>query len=109
MYSDKPTVNILTSLMVDKGIRRVIVCPGSRNIPLIHNFSECPYIDCYPVTDERSAGFYAIGMSLATAEPVAICVTSGSALEHCPSYSRGVLSMPAYCRNFCRQADRKNR
>lgn len=80
MYSDKPTVNILTSLMVDKGIRRVIVCPGSRNIPLIHNFSECPYIDCYPVTDERSAGFYAIGMSLATAEPVAICVTSGSAI-----------------------------
>ena len=33
-----------------------------------------------PVTDERSAGFYALGMSQALKSPVAVCVTSGSAL-----------------------------
>lgn len=80
MYSDKKTVNMLTALLVDKGIRKAVVCPGSRNIPLVQNFSECPYIECFPVTDERSAAFYALGLSLAADEPVAVCVTSGSAV-----------------------------
>jgi 2-succinyl-5-enolpyruvyl-6-hydroxy-3-cyclohexene-1-carboxylate synthase len=35
---------------------------------------------CYPITDERSAGFYALGMSQCLQEPVAVCVTSGTAL-----------------------------
>lgn len=80
MYSDKTNVNMLTSLMVAHGVRHVVVCPGSRNAPLAHNFASCPDISCTAVTDERSAGFYAIGMSLACGLPVAVCVTSGSAL-----------------------------
>jgi len=35
---------------------------------------------CHPVTDERSAGFYALGMCQCTGLPVAVCVTSGTAL-----------------------------
>ncbi len=80
MYSNKPTVNILTSLLIDKGVRKVVVCPGSRNIPLVHNFTESPLLECFPMTDERSAAFCALGLSLASGEPVAVCVTSGSAL-----------------------------
>ena len=80
MYSNKPTVNILTSLLIEKEIRKAVVCPGSRNIPLVHNFTECPLIECFSVTDERSAAFYALGLSLAADEPVAVCVTSGSAV-----------------------------
>lgn len=80
MFSNKENVNILTSLMVEHGIRHVVVCPGSRNAPLIHNFNECEAISCHPVTDERSAGFYALGMAQATGLPVAVCVTSGTAL-----------------------------
>jgi len=56
------------------------VCPGSRNAPIVHNLNECDDITCHPVTDERSAGFYAMGVALATGGPVAVCVTSGSAL-----------------------------
>ena len=80
MYSNKENINILTALLVSHGIRRAVVCPGSRNAPIVHNLSQCPDIDCYPVTDERSAGFYALGMAQATAQPVVVCVTSGSAL-----------------------------
>ncbi len=80
MYSNKENVNILTSLLVAHGIRHAIVCPGSRNSPIVHNLNECPDITCYPVTDERSAGFYALGMIQALNEPVAVCVTSGTAL-----------------------------
>ena len=80
MYSNKENVNILTALLVAHGIRYAVVCPGSRNSPIVHNFNESPDIKCYPVTDERSAGFYALGMAQALQQPVAVCVTSGTAL-----------------------------
>ena len=80
MYSNKENVNQLTALLVAHGVRHAVVCPGSRNAPIVHNLNECPDIQCYPVTDERSAGFYALGMMQALAEPVVVCVTSGTAL-----------------------------
>ena len=80
MYSDKENINILTALLVKHGIRHAVVCPGSRNAPVVHNLNECPAIACHPVTDERSAGFYALGMCQALKEPVVVCVTSGTAL-----------------------------
>lgn len=79
-YSDHENVNILTALLTAHGIKDVIVCPGSRNAPLAHNFEVCPALTVHPVTDERSAGFYALGMALHTHGPVAVCVTSGTAL-----------------------------
>ena len=80
MYSNKDNVNILTALLVAHGIRHAVVCPGSRNAAIVHNLNECPDIQCYPVTDERSAGFYALGMTQALNAPVVVCVTSGTAL-----------------------------
>jgi len=80
MYCDKANVNILTALLVAYGIRHAVCCPGSRNAPIVHNLNECPDIQCWPVTDERSAGFYALGMALYTGDPVAVCITSGTAL-----------------------------
>ena len=80
MFSNKESVNQLTALLVKHGIRHAVVCPGSRNAPIVHNLNECPDITCYPVTDERSAGFYALGMMQALDEPVVVCVTSGTAL-----------------------------
>ena len=80
MFSNKENVNILTSLLVTHEVRYAVVCPGSRNAPIVHNLNECPYITCYAVTDERSAGFYALGIALALREPVVVCVTSGTAL-----------------------------
>ena len=80
MYSSKENVNILTSLMVAHGIRYAVCCPGSRNSAIVHNLNACPDIECYPVTDERSTGFYALGMSQCLQKPVAVCVTSGTAL-----------------------------
>ena len=80
MYSNKENVNILTSLLVAHRVRHAVVCPGSRNAPIVHNLNECPDVECHAVTDERSAGFYALGMALALESPVAVCVTSGTAL-----------------------------
>lgn len=80
MFCNKENVNILTALLVAHGVRNAVVCPGSRNAPIVHNLNECSEIACHPVTDERSAGFYALGMAQFLQQPVVVCVTSGSAL-----------------------------
>ena len=80
MYSNKCSVNILTDLMIQHGINTVVMCPGSRNTPLLNNFNESANFQCFSVTDERSAGFYALGLAQMAKRKVAVCVTSGSAL-----------------------------
>ena len=79
-YSDKENINMLCAVMLGHGINHAVVCPGSRNAPIVHNFNECPQIKCFPVTDERSAGFFALGMAEQLQEPVAVVVTSGTAV-----------------------------
>lgn len=80
MYSNKENANILTALLLSHGVRHIVVCPGSRNAALVHNFSVCPDIICHSITDERSAGFFALGLRQQLSAPVAVCVTSGSAV-----------------------------
>lgn len=69
----------LVSLLAQYQLNRVVVCPGSRNAVLVHDMAEAG-LALHEVTDERSAGFYALGLIQATGQPVAVCVTSGSAL-----------------------------
>lgn len=84
MFCDTHQVNQLTSLLLAHDFHHVVVCPGSRNATIVHNLNEVSHqIKLHPVTDERSAAFVALGMSLALQEPVAVCVTSGSALLNC--------------------------
>ena len=79
-YSDKQNINILCSVMLGHGLSHAVVCPGSRNAPIVHNLYGMPQVRCYPVTDERSAGFFALGMAEQLGEPVAVVVTSGTAI-----------------------------
>ncbi|MDO5017413.1 MAG: 2-succinyl-5-enolpyruvyl-6-hydroxy-3-cyclohexene-1-carboxylic-acid synthase [Porphyromonas sp.] len=80
MYSDKEIVRQLTSLLVAHGVTTVVLCPGSRNAPIVHTLANHEAFVCHSVTDERSAGFYALGMALSLSSPVAVCCTSGTAL-----------------------------
>ncbi len=79
MYSSKRNIQQLVSLMLKRGITDVVVCPGSRNAPLVHTFAAVG-MHCYEVTDERSAGFFALGLIEAREKAVAVCCTSGSAV-----------------------------
>ena len=80
MYSSKKNVLLLAAMLEAYSIREVVLCPGSRNSPLIQTFSQNPLFRCFTVVDERSAGFFALGLSQELQQPVAVCCTSGTAL-----------------------------
>lgn len=80
MFTDKKNILQLVALLRAHGIRRVVLCPGSRNIPLVQTLANMTEMTCYPMTDERSAGFFALGLSLHDGRPAAVCCTSGTAL-----------------------------
>lgn len=86
---------VLAELLAAHGVERVVLSPGSRNAPLIVALEREDALDCSVVIDERSAGFVALGMSVQSGLPVAVCCTSGTALlNYAPAvaeaYYRGV-------------------
>ncbi|MFC0875729.1 2-succinyl-5-enolpyruvyl-6-hydroxy-3-cyclohexene-1-carboxylic-acid synthase [Saccharicrinis sp. FJH2] len=76
----------LVSDCIAVGITTIVVSPGSRNAPLTILFSSVKSIDLHIVVDERSAGFYALGMAQQLNKPVAVICTSGTAsLNYAPA------------------------
>ncbi|MFT3944637.1 MAG: thiamine pyrophosphate-binding protein [Ancrocorticia sp.] len=72
---------ILTSL-ISEGVRWVAYCPGSRDAPFgyaLANLERAGRVRAAVFSDERSAGFWAVGAAKARHEPVAIVTTSGTA------------------------------
>jgi 2-succinyl-5-enolpyruvyl-6-hydroxy-3-cyclohexene-1-carboxylate synthase len=63
----------------DLGLTDVVISPGSRNTPLTAAFAALPGVSDWSVLDERSAGFFALGMAKASGRPVAVVCTSGTA------------------------------
>ncbi|MBO5698556.1 MAG: 2-succinyl-5-enolpyruvyl-6-hydroxy-3-cyclohexene-1-carboxylic-acid synthase [Bacteroidaceae bacterium] len=83
MFSNKSHINLLTVMLTHYGVKDFVVCPGSRNAPIVHNLHQVAQqgeITLHGVTDERSAGFVALGISATKNAPVCICVTSGSSV-----------------------------
>lgn len=70
----------IPEICYQQGVRNVIIAPGSRNAPLILAFTAHTGLECLSITDERSAAYFALGISLHTAEPVVLVCTSGTAV-----------------------------
>jgi 2-succinyl-5-enolpyruvyl-6-hydroxy-3-cyclohexene-1-carboxylate synthase len=70
----------LAELLKQLGVQYVIICPGSRNAPMIQVFQREPQFICFSIVDERSAGYVALGMATETRRPVVVITTSGTAV-----------------------------
>jgi 2-succinyl-5-enolpyruvyl-6-hydroxy-3-cyclohexene-1-carboxylate synthase len=67
-------------LFKERGVKNIVISPGSRNAPLTIGFSENDFFNCYSIVDERCAAHVALGIAQQLQEPVAVLCTSGSAM-----------------------------
>lgn len=86
--SDKIGIQHIVLTLAKLGLKEVVLCPGSRNAPLVISFNRHPDFRCISIRDERSAAFFAMGMAIELNRPVAVVCTSGSAaLNFAPAIS----------------------
>ena len=69
--------------LVRAGVSHAVVAPGSRSAPLALACAEAAAaLRLFSVIDERTAGFFALGLALESGRPCAVVVTSGTAGAH---------------------------
>ncbi|MDO5025431.1 MAG: 2-succinyl-5-enolpyruvyl-6-hydroxy-3-cyclohexene-1-carboxylic-acid synthase [Trueperella sp.] len=77
---------LIVAELVRCGVRTVVLCPGSRSAPLayaLYDTAQAGKITLQVETDERVAGFVALGVGLANPDaPAAVVTTSGSAVAN---------------------------
>lgn len=71
--------SVIVETMVRAGVRQAVISPGSRSTPLAIAFARHPRIEAIPVLDERSAGFFALGLGKQRLQPIVLLCTSGTA------------------------------
>ena len=62
-----------------RGVSHACIGSGSRSAPLVEALAADDRFTLHPHVDERSAGFFALGVGAATGRPAAVVTTSGTA------------------------------
>lgn len=76
-------IRILATLLRDYGIKHVVLSPGGRDVPIVRMFEyNSDDFVLHRVVDERSAGYYGLGIAAQLQEPVVCVCTSGTAASN---------------------------
>lgn len=78
--SSKKVVSYILGALKSAGITDVVLTPGSRNAPFSISIANTPFFETYSIVDERSAAFFALGLSQQSKKPTVLICTSGTAL-----------------------------
>lgn len=79
------TARAVVQTLIAHGVQHVVTSPGSRCAPLLYALSDAVQIGAMTAhvrVDERVAGFTALGLAKASKKPVAIIMTSGTAVAN---------------------------
>lgn len=95
MKTNIQAVQIIVSLLKQHNIRHIVISPGTRHVPFVHCVEVDSFFTCYSIVDERSAAYFALGLSEALDAPVAFaCTSSTAACNYMPAmqeaYERGI-------------------
>lgn len=76
---------VIVDELIRGGVTEAVLCPGSRNAPLafaLHAADAQGRLRLHVRIDERSAGYLALGLAVASQRPVPIVMTSGTAVAN---------------------------
>lgn len=85
MNGSTAQARVLVDELVRAGVTDAVLCPGSRNAPPAFALARAEalgLIRLHVRIDERTAGFLALGLALASRRPVPVVVTSGTAVAN---------------------------
>lgn len=80
MHIANALVRTLCAALRSMSVTDVVVCPGSRNAPIVLELSNDSSFRLHGAIDERAAAFYALGLAAGNQHLTALVVTSGTAL-----------------------------
>ena len=95
MYTDDKNAQVVLSLLKQYGIRKIVINPGTTNVPIARSVDQDDFFEVYSIVDERSAAYFAGGLAFASGEPVVISCTGATASRN---YLPGLTE--AYYRNL---------
>ncbi|OOH85129.1 2-succinyl-5-enolpyruvyl-6-hydroxy-3-cyclohexene-1-carboxylic-acid synthase [Pasteurellaceae bacterium 15-036681] len=76
---------VVLNALTRYGVKHFCIAPGSRSTPLtleaLH-LQKQQSVECHSHFDERGLGFFALGLAKSTQTPIAIIVTSGTAVAN---------------------------
>ena len=95
MYTDDKNAQVVLSLLKEFGIKKIVINPGTTNVPIARSVQNDEYFEVYSIVDERGAAYFAGGLAFASGEPVVISCTGATASRN---YLSGLTE--AYYRNL---------
>ncbi len=85
MNTSTSLARVIVRQLIEAGITDAVISPGSRNAPLslaMYAAAEKGFLKLHIRIDERSAAYFALGLAKASARPVPIVCTSGTAVAN---------------------------
>jgi 2-succinyl-5-enolpyruvyl-6-hydroxy-3-cyclohexene-1-carboxylate synthase len=79
---NKRFAKLMIDHLIEHGVRKFCLAPGSRSTPLAYAIAQDDRADSLVHFDERGVAFHAFGYAKGSKAPVAIVVTSGSAVAN---------------------------
>ena len=79
MYTDDKNAQIVLALLKKYNIKKIVVSPGTTNVPIARAAQTDPFFETYSAVDERGAAYLAGGLAFAAGEPVVISCTGATA------------------------------
>ena len=79
MYTDDKNAQVVLALLKQYNVRKIVVSPGTTNVPIARAVQLDPFFEVYSAVDERGAAYLAGGLAFASGEPVVISCTGATA------------------------------
>lgn len=78
-YTSERNNQIVIELLKYHRIKKIVISPGATNVSLVASIQNDNYFELYSSVDERSAAYFACGLSEESGEPVALSCTGATA------------------------------